>query len=205
MAETGIVRGGPPPPWIAAMPLAHCTTVSKPRRCAHHVYSSAACRSAASSAAMRFSNPSPSRFENGRLLGSAQTLSAWRAEAERRRGCRAAFSEVQPANAINATAAVDMAISMKPDVIFLDLLLPDGHGADVCVKLRSHPLLREIRIFAVTASNRMLDHQLALDAGCDDVLRKPVLPDTFERLINGGLSRRKLREFLFTKRDDTPK
>src|SRR5436190_5122680 len=95
--------------------------------------------------------------------------------------------------AINATAAVDLAVLMKPEVIFLDLLLPDGHGADVCIKLRSHSALREIRIFAVTASNRVLDLHLALDAGCNDVLRKPVLPDTYERLITGGLSRRKLR------------
>ena len=99
--------------------------------------------------------------------------------------------------AINATAAVDMAVSMKPDVIFLDVLLPDGHGANVCRDLRRHSVLNKTRIFGVTASSRMLDLQLALDAGCDDVLRKPVSSETFERLINGGMSRRKLREFIF--------
>jgi CheY-like chemotaxis protein len=107
--------------------------------------------------------------------------------------------------AINAAVAVDMAVSMKPDVIFLDLLLPDGHGADVCRKLRSHSVLRQIRIYGVTASIRVLDHQLALDAGCDDVLRKPVSPETFERLITGGLSRRKLREFMSIVRNNPPK
>jgi CheY-like chemotaxis protein len=107
--------------------------------------------------------------------------------------------------AINAHAAVDLAVSMKPDVIFLDLLLPDGHGADVCLKLRSHSVLRKIRIYGVTASIRVLDNQLAIDAGCDDVLRKPVSPDTFERLIHGGMSRRKLREFIFAVPNDRPK
>lgn len=97
--------------------------------------------------------------------------------------------------AINATAAVDMAVSMKPDIIFLDVLLPDAHGSSVCKQLRKQSVLSKTRIFAVTASTRMLDHQLALDAGCDDVLRKPVSPETFERLINGGMNRRKLREF----------
>ena len=97
--------------------------------------------------------------------------------------------------AINATAAIDMAVSMKPDLIFLDVLLPDGHGANVCTELRRHSVLSKTRIFGVTASPRMLDHQLALDAGCDDVLRKPVSAATFERLIGGGMSRRKLREF----------
>jgi len=98
--------------------------------------------------------------------------------------------------AINATAAADIAVSMKPDVIFLDLLLPDGHGADVCKKLRKHSALSKTRIFGVTASSRMLDHQLALDAGCDDVLRKPISPEVYERLIAGGMHRRRLREFI---------
>src|SRR3954451_21645637 len=46
---------------------------TKPRRCAHQRYSSGTSRSWASSSAMRFSNPSPASFENGRLFGSAQT------------------------------------------------------------------------------------------------------------------------------------
>ena len=51
----------------------------------------------------------------------------------------------------------------------------------------------------------MLDHQLALDAGCDDVLLKPVSPETFERIIAGGLSRRKLRDFITNQPKETPK
>src|SRR6185312_3922488 len=51
---------------------------TKPRRCAHHVYSTRSPRSAASSEAMRFSNPSPRSFENGKLFGSAQTRSVSR-------------------------------------------------------------------------------------------------------------------------------
>lgn len=107
--------------------------------------------------------------------------------------------------AINATAAVDMAVQMRPDVIFLDLLLPDGHGAKVCSEFRKRPELKATRIFGVTASPRMIDHQLALDAGCDDVLRKPVSTETFERLIAGGSSRRKLREFMSNTGDTKPK
>ena len=98
--------------------------------------------------------------------------------------------------AINGTAALEMAAKMKPDVIFLDILLPDGHGANVCSELRKHSALRGTRIFGITGSTRMLDHQLALDAGCDDVLRKPLSPETYERLIAGGMHRRKLREFI---------
>ena len=75
--------------------------------------------------------------------------------------------------AINATVAVDFARRFQPDIVFLDLLLPDDHGAGVCRELKALPELQQTRIIAVTASSHMLDHQLALDAGCD-VLRKPV-------------------------------
>lgn len=102
--------------------------------------------------------------------------------------------------AINATAAVEIAIRFMPDVIFLDLLLPDGHGAKLCSALRARPELHGTRIFGMSASSRMLDHQLALDAGCTDVLRKPVSAKTFERLIAGGTSRRKLRDLIATER-----
>ncbi|MEA3191747.1 MAG: two-component system, OmpR family, response regulator [Betaproteobacteria bacterium] len=105
--------------------------------------------------------------------------------------------------AINATAAADMAVSMKPDVIFLDVLLPDGHGANVCKEIRRHSALKRTRIYGVTGSPRMFDLQLALDAGCDDVLRKPVSSETFERLIAGGMHRRKLRDSIADKSKDT--
>src|SRR5688500_19022422 len=48
---------------------------TKPRRCAHHVYSTRASSSRATSLASRFSSPSPRAFEKGRLFGSAQTRS----------------------------------------------------------------------------------------------------------------------------------
>lgn len=98
--------------------------------------------------------------------------------------------------AINATSAVGVATRFRPDVVFLDLLLPDGHGATLCKELRQRPELGNARIFGISASSRMIDHQLALDAGCTDVLRKPVSAATFERLVAGGLSRRKLRDFI---------
>ena len=102
--------------------------------------------------------------------------------------------------AINATAAVGIATRFKPDVIFLDLLLPDGHGARLCKELRGCPELSATRIFGISASSRMMDLQMAMEAGCDDVLRKPVSADTFERLISGGMSRKQLRDFMYQDR-----
>lgn len=99
--------------------------------------------------------------------------------------------------AINGTAAIGMAVRMQPDIIFLDILLPDDHGAGVCTELRKHSALNSTRIIGITGSTRMMDHQLALDAGCLDVLRKPIPPEVYERIIAGGATRRKLRDIMY--------
>jgi CheY-like chemotaxis protein len=88
--------------------------------------------------------------------------------------------------AINAIVAVDLATRFKPDVVILDLLLPDGHGAQVCRQMRLNPELRKARIYGITGSSNPADRQRALEAGCDDVLLKPIPPERFERLLAGG-------------------
>ena len=85
--------------------------------------------------------------------------------------------------AINAIVAVDIAARFKPDVVILDLLLPDGHGSQVARQIRLNPELRGARIVGITGSKNDSDRTRALDAGCDEVLLKPVAPDVFERLI----------------------
>lgn len=87
--------------------------------------------------------------------------------------------------AINAIVAVDMATRFKPDVVILDLLLPDGHGAQVCRQIRLNPELRGARIYCITGSKNELDRRRAIEAGCDEVLQKPISPDTFEQLLAG--------------------
>ena len=85
--------------------------------------------------------------------------------------------------AINAIVAVDVAFRFKPDVVVLDLLLPDGHGAQVCRQIRMNPELSRTRVYGITGSKDEKDRRHALDAGCDEVLLKPISPDTFERLL----------------------
>jgi two-component system alkaline phosphatase synthesis response regulator PhoP len=87
--------------------------------------------------------------------------------------------------AINAIVAVDVATRFKPDVVILDLLLPDGHGAQVCRQIRLNPELRGTRIYCITGSRNETDRQRALEAGCDEVLLKPVPPEKLERLVTG--------------------
>ena len=85
--------------------------------------------------------------------------------------------------AINAIVALDVAKRFKPDVVILDLLLPDGHGAQVCRQIRLNPELRGARIYGITGSTNDVDRRRAMDAGCDDVLLKPIPPEKLEQLV----------------------
>jgi DNA-binding response OmpR family regulator len=60
--------------------------------------------------------------------------------------------------------------SGHPDVVLLDLELPDGDGVGVCKRLRARC---DAAIIVVTASGEEADRVLALDAGADDYLVKP--------------------------------
>ena len=74
--------------------------------------------------------------------------------------------------AINATVAIEVARRMQPEVILLDIGLPDGSGLKVAPLLRLVPRLAEVRIIAVTG--RVIAEEELRAAGFDDVLRKPV-------------------------------
>jgi CheY-like chemotaxis protein len=88
--------------------------------------------------------------------------------------------------AINGIVAVAVAHRFLPEIVFLDLLLPDAHGADVARQLRGNPQLAATRIYAITGSRNDSDRQRALAAGCEAVLAKPVDPEVFETLIEGA-------------------
>ena len=85
--------------------------------------------------------------------------------------------------AINGIVALDVAKRYRPEVVLLDLGLPDGHGSNVARELRRDPQLREVRIVALTGRTDPADHQLAVAAGCDAVLMKPVGPGVLEQAV----------------------
>lgn len=62
----------------------------------------------------------------------------------------------------------------KPDIILLDILLPDMNGFDVCDEIRSRPQLKTTPVIALTASVMNGDRQLSLAAGFDGYLAKPI-------------------------------
>ncbi|BFH71659.1 MAG: response regulator YycF [Paenibacillus dendritiformis] len=72
--------------------------------------------------------------------------------------------------AFDGGAAVELALSEKPDLILLDLMLPVKDGMDVCREIRQH---LHMPIIMLTAKDTELDKVLGLEMGADDYVTKP--------------------------------
>jgi two-component system, cell cycle response regulator DivK len=81
--------------------------------------------------------------------------------------------------ATNGEQGIDAAQKCGPDLILLDLQLPNMDGLAVARALRSIDILREIPIVAVTSYAMAGDREKALAAGCNGYIEKPIDPERF--------------------------
>ncbi|MGB7340909.1 MAG: response regulator [Phototrophicaceae bacterium] len=69
---------------------------------------------------------------------------------------------------------IDMAHEVMPDLILMDINLPDIDGTEVTKRLKADPKFANTPIVALTANAMYGDKERFLDAGCDDYLSKPI-------------------------------
>ena len=79
--------------------------------------------------------------------------------------------------ASNGAEALTLAARLTPDLILLDVVMPDMNGFEVCRHLRADPQLAEVPIVMVTANDDRDSRLQGIEAGVDDYLTKP-----FDRL-----------------------
>ncbi|GAC1484001.1 MAG: hypothetical protein NVS2B14_21840 [Chamaesiphon sp.] len=84
----------------------------------------------------------------------------------------------------NGRTAVAMAQDHCPDLILLDIMLPDLNGIEVVEQLKQEVQTREIPIVAVTAMARIEDRERFLLAGCNEYVKKPYIIDELEAIIH---------------------
>jgi two-component system cell cycle response regulator DivK len=89
--------------------------------------------------------------------------------------------------ASRAADALDLARATRPDLILMDIHLPDLSGLEAAGRLKADPRTRDIPIIAMTASG-LVGEREALAAGCDGYMAKPIQVDEFLRLIRSYLS-----------------
>ena len=91
------------------------------------------------------------------------------------------LARVDVATAVDGEAGLALAQVVRPDVVFLDVMMPRMNGYDVCRALkggRNPP-----KIVMITAKRSTEDELAALSAGADDYIRKPFHPEDILRAI----------------------
>ncbi len=82
--------------------------------------------------------------------------------------------------AMKGTQAVDIAAAERPDLILLDIVLPDMSGLEIARLMRQHPATQSTPILAMTAKVSRIDEEDCILSGCDDFIPKPF---TYEQLL----------------------
>jgi two-component system, cell cycle response regulator DivK len=83
----------------------------------------------------------------------------------------------------DGTEALRLVLEQPPDLILLDLQLPDITGFEVVRRIREMDALKTVPVIAVTAFAMAGDEEKALAAGCDGYITKPIsIPDFKEQI-----------------------
>jgi len=87
-------------------------------------------------------------------------------------------------------AGLELALSARPDLILVDINLPDIDGYEITRRLRQTDGFDQVPIVALTANALEGDRQKALNAGCDGYISKPVDIDTLPMQVESFMNHR---------------
>jgi CheY-like chemotaxis protein len=96
-------------------------------------------------------------------------------------------SNLKLLSAINAFRGIEMACTMQPDLILMDINLPYISGFDALKLLRENPVTAHITVIALSANAMARDIQKGLEAGFFSYLTKPIKIDEFMNALDAAL------------------
>ncbi len=94
----------------------------------------------------------------------------------------------------NGLEGIKKALTFHPDLILLDVMMPEMDGIEVCENLRSNQQFKNTYICFLTARNEDYSQIAGLEAGADDYISKPIKPKVLTSKINAFLRRGKTSE-----------
>ena len=92
--------------------------------------------------------------------------------------------------AMNAGEALDVLKTARPNLILMDINMPDMDGYTLTAIIKSMPGFERVPILALTANVMRGDKEKTLEAGCDGYIQKPLDVDQLTREIERFLARR---------------
>ena len=87
----------------------------------------------------------------------------------------------------NGEEALRLAESFRPDVVLLDVMMPQRSGFDVCRKIRENPALRDMKIVMLTARGRDVEKDKGLNLGANAYVTKPFSTKELMNTVRGLL------------------
>jgi len=97
-------------------------------------------------------------------------------------------------SAHTAEEGLRLARELPPDLVLMDFSLPGMDGLTATKNLKADPATRQISVVGLTANAMKGDEELALNAGCDGYLTKPIDTRTFIAAVNKFIELAKLRQ-----------
>lgn len=85
--------------------------------------------------------------------------------------------------ATNGLEAVEMARTLKPDMILMDVMMPKMNGFEACEKLKANPDTARIPIVMLTARGEQTNLEKGLALGATDYMSKPFSPQKLAELV----------------------
>jgi len=90
----------------------------------------------------------------------------------------------------NGLAAIEIAQEKTPDLVILDVMMPDMDGIETCERMRAIPKLTNTIITFLTARSEDYSQIAGLEAGADDYITKPIRPKVLLSRVKALLRRR---------------
>ncbi len=84
--------------------------------------------------------------------------------------------EFEVITAHNGKEALASAVDNKPDIVLLDIMMPELNGFEVCKRLKSSTATSKIPVIFLTAKENEIDEIIGLELGADDYIQKPISP-----------------------------
>jgi two-component system cell cycle response regulator DivK len=96
--------------------------------------------------------------------------------------------DIQTVQTSNGKEVLDLARQHKPDIILMDIQLPEISGLDVTKMLKADEELKSIPVIAVTAFAMKGDEEKIREGGCEDYISKPISVTDFLEIVQKYLS-----------------
>lgn len=96
--------------------------------------------------------------------------------------------------AFSGEAAKELLAEQRPDLVCLDLTLPDISGYEVCEHIRATPGLQDVPVLMISARTQTMDRAQAEEAGASGYLIKPFTPDELRQQVERVMAARPRKE-----------